>query len=288
MTLTGARAWSLRFNGVMRTPTPPDERGPTPLSRARIDLQVLTWDEPLSASDEAAVRRRVAGWVGEVGRLVSHRMPAWLWKTREQGERAFTRALLIWLAGRGIRRTDTLLVLEPPGDRPLGSATLHALLAITGRYPLAAVRWASLRGRHARERIPPVVKNLSMPGAVGLSGLADPDTQGLVALLTQAAIEADLPEADAVRHEQTLRAVVPAVRALRGRCLPADLIGAIDPAEGLIDLEWALPEEQPERQALAAWLHPWARGGVADHRLRRHLEADLHDLADLLRSTDLG
>ncbi len=250
-------------------------------------VQVLTWDEGLTAADEADIRAAAAQWFGGLGRFIGRALPAWLQHTREDGDRAFTRALMVWLVGQGIWRRDELLLLEPPSDRPLGLATLHALHQISGRYPLSAVRWVSVRGSNARKRVAPILRNLALPGASGLTGLADPGTQGLVSLLLQRAVEADVPDFTVAKHESTLRAIVPAVRALRGRCLLVDLIDTIDPADGVLDLEQALPIEHVERRALSAWLHPFARGGKGDPRLRRHLEADLDDLANLLRSADL-
>jgi hypothetical protein len=70
------------------------------------------------------------------------------------------------------------------------------------------------------------------------------------------------------------------------------VIDAIDPPERLLELELALPPEHAERRALSAWLHPHQRRDAGDLRLRRHLEADLVQLASLMRdaspSTALG
>lgn len=248
----------------------------------------LTWDDPLPPDHEPLALARMKPWFGTVERCVTRRLPPWLGEARAAGDGPFHRAMALWFAFQGIRRDDPVLFLESARRPLLSAATLHALGVATGRPPVSAVHWVSLR-RRGRITIPPVLR-----GHVGLGGGTRRGSEvarhGAVALLHQAAVELDIPAADRDAHEATLRVLAPAVHAWFGRCLVADLLTVLDPPERVLQLVAALHPCHPEREGLRQWVQPAGMPDTPDvaARLDVQLAWRLAGLARLLRECRLG
>ncbi len=250
----------------------------------------LTWDDPLPPDHEPLALARMKPWFGDLDHCVTRHFPPWLGEARAAGDAPFHRAMALWFAFQGIGRDAPVLFLESARRPLLSSATLHALGVVTGRAPVSAVHWVSLR-RRGRIGIAPVLR-----GHLGLGGLdsgrgSEVARHGAIALLHQAAVELDLPAADRDAHESALRVLVPAVHAWFGRCLVADLLTVLDPPQRVLQLVAALHPCHPERDALRRWVLPAGSAGTAaevmpplDLRLAEQLSA----LALLLRACRLG
>jgi hypothetical protein len=145
-----------------------------------------------------------------------------------------------------------LVLLKPPADRLLGMITSHAIFRATGQFPVGVRRWHIKPGGRMVKG-PPTLQLLAESVS---SEQTDPSTAGLVALMKQAAESLGLSDQDTATHENTLRVLVPAIRALRGRCLLLDLLSFVRSGDAVVDLMHALPAELPEAADLSHWIYP--------------------------------